>query len=191
MPAAGDRLVIRQIAPPDTIGGGSVIDPAPRKHGPSAAVVGRLAARERGEAPPGDAEPDARVPAAPRPPELDGAALGLAELLRADGREPRTDADLAAAAGLSPAEAAARLRELERAGRVVRVARNLHFDRDALATLTTAAVSVCEEEAEVTIASVRDRLGTSRKYAQALLEHMDAQRITVRRGDAHVLRGRA
>ncbi|MBV9465586.1 MAG: selenocysteine-specific translation elongation factor, partial [Solirubrobacterales bacterium] len=33
MPAAGDRLVVRQIAPPDTIGGGVVLDPHPRKHG--------------------------------------------------------------------------------------------------------------------------------------------------------------
>ena len=30
-------------------------------------------------------------------------------------------------------------------------------------------------------------LGTSRKYAQALLEHMDAERITRRVGDARVL----
>jgi selenocysteine-specific elongation factor len=35
---------------------------------------------------------------------------------------------------------------------------------------------------------VRDELGTSRRYAQALLEHLDAQRITRRAGDAHVLR---
>jgi selenocysteine-specific elongation factor len=40
----------------------------------------------------------------------------------------------------------------------------------------------------VTIAGVRDELGTSRKYAQAVLEHLDAARVTIRRGDAHVLR---
>ena len=32
--AAGDRLVVRRIAPPDTLGGGRVLDPHPRKHGP-------------------------------------------------------------------------------------------------------------------------------------------------------------
>ena len=37
VPAAGDRLVVRQIAPPDTLGGGRVLDPAPRRHGPSRA----------------------------------------------------------------------------------------------------------------------------------------------------------
>jgi len=41
----------------------------------------------------------------------------------------------------------------------------------------------------VTLAQVRDLLGTSRKYAQALLEHMDEERITRRVGDERVLRG--
>jgi len=40
----------------------------------------------------------------------------------------------------------------------------------------------------VTLAEVRDILSTSRKYSQALLEHMDAERITRRVGDARVLR---
>src|SRR5206468_7171327 len=47
--AQGDRLILRQVAPPDTIGGGRVIDASPRKHGPSDEVVERLGAIERGE----------------------------------------------------------------------------------------------------------------------------------------------
>src|SRR5439155_21716124 len=35
MALAGDRLVLRQIAPPDTLGGGVVLDAHPSKHGPS------------------------------------------------------------------------------------------------------------------------------------------------------------
>jgi len=31
VPAAGDRLVVRRVAPPDTLGGGRVLDPAPRR----------------------------------------------------------------------------------------------------------------------------------------------------------------
>ncbi|MGH3141197.1 MAG: SelB C-terminal domain-containing protein [Gaiellales bacterium] len=38
---------------------------------------------------------------------------------------------------------------------------------------------------------MRDRLGISRKYAQALLEAMDANGITRRVGDERVLRRRA
>jgi selenocysteine-specific elongation factor len=40
----------------------------------------------------------------------------------------------------------------------------------------------------VSLADLRDDLGTSRKFAQALLEHLDAERVTIRRGDQHVLR---
>ena len=40
----------------------------------------------------------------------------------------------------------------------------------------------------VTVAGVRDLFGTSRKYALALLEHMDQKKITVRKGNERVLR---
>ncbi len=40
----------------------------------------------------------------------------------------------------------------------------------------------------ITLAEVRDLFGTSRKYAQAVLEEMDARRITRREGEGRVLR---
>ena len=40
----------------------------------------------------------------------------------------------------------------------------------------------------VTVAQVRDELGSSRRFAVALLAHLDAERVTVRRGDVHVVR---
>ena len=49
--AAGDRLVVRRIAPPDTLGGGLVLDPRPRRHGPSRDLLVRLEQLARGEAP--------------------------------------------------------------------------------------------------------------------------------------------
>ena len=51
-------------------------------------------------------------------------------------------------------------------------------------------VAACERHGSVTIAQLRDALGTSRKHAQAILEHLDAQQVTRRRGDEHVLRSR-
>ena len=42
----------------------------------------------------------------------------------------------------------------------------------------------------MTIAQLRDALGTSRKFAQALLEHFDGEKVTRRVGDAHLLRRR-
>lgn len=45
-----------------------------------------------------------------------------------------------------------------------------------------------EENGKVSLAEVRDLFNTSRKYAQALLEHLDAIGITVRDGDFRKLR---
>ena len=182
VPAAGDRLVLRQVAPPDTIGGGEVVDPRPRKH-------------SRVEPRPADPEPgEYGPPAGPKSPadvsELSEEALALAQLLESDGAEPRAHGDLAAAAGLDPREAARLLSALERAGRAVRVAQNLHYAPGPLAELERRIVGLCERDGSTTIAAVRDELGTSRRYAQALLEHLDAKKITVRRGDEHALRRR-
>ena len=40
---------------------------------------------------------------------------------------------------------------------------------------------------KVSLAEVRDMFQTSRKYAQALLEHLDGEKITRRVGDERVL----
>jgi selenocysteine-specific elongation factor len=44
-------------------------------------------------------------------------------------------------------------------------------------------VAIVESEGEITLARLRDELHTSRKFAQALLEHLDAARVTRRRPD--------
>ena len=191
VPLAGDRLVLRRLAPPATIGGGLVVDPEPRRHGGDPEQVARLRALARGELPAAaPAEPEAEARALPAAALPDPSAPLIAELLRADGRRPRPDTELAAAAGLSAREAARALRALERAGAAVRVARNLHFDPEPLAELRQRVVAICERDGEATVAGVRDELGTSRRYAQALLEHLDSERVTRRVGDAHVLRTR-
>jgi Elongation factor SelB, winged helix len=66
----------------------------------------------------------------------------------------------------------------------------LHFDSAALDRLTALVAEFCRRERSVTMARIRDQLGTSRRYAQVLLEHLDADKVTVRRGDVHVLRER-
>src|SRR2546423_1842437 len=71
-----------------------------------------------------------------------------------------------------------------------RVGRNLHFPPEPLAQLEARVVAICERDGSATIAGLRDELGTSRKYAQALLEHLDRTKVTRREGDAHVLRRR-
>ena len=44
-----------------------------------------------------------------------------------------------------------------------------------------------EEDGSITVAQVRDMFQTSRKYALALMEHLDAIGVTKREGDQRVL----
>jgi len=179
VPARGDRVVIRALAPPDTLGGGVVLDPAPRRHGPSRDLLARLARLERGEPEPAPA-PAAPAAPAPRPRELPPLtpALALEARLRAAGHEPPLDEDPAALAALRAH------------GRAVRLGPAMHIHPDALAEVQRRLVALLERDGAITLAGLRDELGTSRKYAQALLEHFDAARVTLRVGDTRVLRGR-
>jgi selenocysteine-specific elongation factor len=287
VPAAGDRFVLRQIAPPDTIGGGVVIDPGPHKHGAGPMHVERLRALssddplERvaaalAEAPSGlgprDADPallerlrdekraqrvgDERtlrwfapsrfeevrariaakleLEASGRPLSrgaladaagvdaesagtlIDGlVAEGVAQplgpgyvaagradagdeelapelrrLLAADGIEPRGPEALAEALGAAPERVRKALERLSLGNGVVRVSPGVYFAPEALEKATETVIALCERDGSATIAGLRDELATSRKYAQALLEHLDAEKLTRRVGDEHVLRNR-
>jgi selenocysteine-specific elongation factor len=183
VPARGDRLVIRSLAPPDTLGGGVVLDPQPRRHGPSRDLLVRLTRLERGEDPepaaaPAETKPE---PAAPEPVELTPRQRKLEERLRAAGNTPPLDSELDAGD----------LAALRSAGRAVRLGASMHIHPEPLAAVEDRVVELIERDGEVTIAGLRDDLGTSRKYAQALLEHCDAARITLRVGDRRVLRRRS
>ena len=174
----GDRLVIRALAPPDTLGGGVVLDAAPRRHGPSRDLLARLAALARGEEPQAAPAPQQPEPARAAPPPLTGAALDLEVRLREAGAEPPLDDDPAA------------LALLRAHGRAVRLGPAMHVHPDALADVSRRLVAAIERDGSITLARARDELGTSRKYAQAYLEHLDAAHVTLRRGDERVLRRR-
>ena len=282
VPAAGDRFVLRQVAPPDTLGGGTVVDPRPRKHGPGKEHARRLRAiasgdplealrlelegarsgvgpeageellaqlEQAGEATVAGGAPrrwftpaamaDARrdllhalasaaagpgalarmagleVPAvsavladlltegvvrerdgvfavgATQPTLDDPLARRLAEAVRADGTAPRAPDALAAAVGVDRAAAVRALDSLAAEGVLVRLRPGVYLDPEALEAARRAVVAACELDGSITIAQLRDSLGTSRKHAQAILEHLDARRITRRRGDEHVLRSGA
>jgi selenocysteine-specific elongation factor len=185
VPAGGDRLVVRQIAPPDTLGGGRVLDPRPRRHGPSRDATARLERLSRGEP---DPEPTGRAHQAPRMPSearpvkaLTSSALEVERRLKEAGVEPPLDSELDAGD----------LTALRDAGRAVRVSKALHYHADVLAEIRGRLVEIAGRNGgAITLAQLRDELGTSRKFAQALLEHFDSEKVTIRRGDEHVLRRR-
>jgi selenocysteine-specific elongation factor len=181
--ADGDRLVVRSVAPPDTLGGGIVLDARARRHGRRPEIVARLERRARGEPEPATAPPPVVAAQAPSAaPVLGAEALALAQRLLEAGHEPPALAELGGAAEL-PA--------LRAAGVAVRVGRDRYAHRDALAAVAVRVAAIVDAEGAITLARLRDELGTSRKHAQALLEHLDAARVTKRLpDDSRVLRRR-
>jgi selenocysteine-specific elongation factor len=182
--AEGDHVVIRRPAPPDTLGGGVILDAAARRHGRRSDVLDRLRARRDGRP-----EPPAAPPAAtgerqePTAPVADPALLRRAEArLR--------DAGLALLSEAQLGEDAAALAALRAAGRAVRVSGTLYAHAEVAAATQEHIVALLEREGSASLAEVRDALGTSRKPAQAFLEHLDAERVTRRLpDDRRVLRG--
>jgi selenocysteine-specific elongation factor len=71
--------------------------------------------------------------------------------------------------------------------RVVKVVNDVVFTADAYKDMANRVIAHLEANGKISLAEVRDMFRTSRKYAQALLEYMDSQRITRRTGDDRVL----
>jgi selenocysteine-specific elongation factor len=126
----------------------------------------------------------------------DGASLRLPEfhVTLDPGRRHKADAFLAALrdqpyAPPGPHELALdaeTLAALEHSGDVVRVADGVYFAPDAWNALVRETLALIDSEGAITLARFRDHFGTSRKYAQATLEHFDRLRYTRRVGDNRV-----
>jgi selenocysteine-specific elongation factor len=181
MARPGDRVVVRSIAPPDTLGGGIVLDAAPRRHGRRAEILARLERLRRGESEPEPIHaPDPAPASPPASAALPPSALALEERLRAAGHEPPNESDL------DPAD----LRALREAGRAVRIGRAMYAHPDAVAAVRARVEALIAADGAITLARLRDELATSRRYAQALLEHLDAERVTKRLPDDSRVRRR-
>jgi selenocysteine-specific elongation factor len=73
-------------------------------------------------------------------------------------------------------------------GRLVRVSESVLFLRETYEEMLGRVVAHIKLEGSITVAEVRDMFQASRKYALALMEYLDDQRITKRVADARVLR---
>jgi selenocysteine-specific elongation factor len=210
--ADGDRIVVRRLSPPDTLGGGVILDAAAAKHGRRPDALDRLRARRdgRADAPAGGQSPTASQPGrpgsarharrergqspavlagpsggqspAPTPQELEAAARAEARL---------RDAGIGLLSEAQLGDDAAGLPALRTDGRAVRISGQLYAHADVAADVRTKIVALLEHAGSVSLPEVRDALATSRKPAQAFLEHLDAERVTRRLpDDRRVLRTR-
>ena len=109
------------------------------------------------------------------PPELEREAGQLLEALQAAGTQPPW---------VEPTPA---MRLLVKRKDAVELGGSLFAARGAAESVLERIKTICTEEGEISLAELRDSLGTSRKYAQAWLEYSDAAGVTSRTGDVRVL----
>ena len=102
----------------------------------------------------------------------------LEAALAANPISPPAPADL----GLDPEVTAALLDR----GDLVKIAPDIYYARATYDQLVARVLAVIDERGSITVADVRDRFGTTRKYAVPLLEHLDEVRVTRRQGDLRV-----
>ena len=73
-------------------------------------------------------------------------------------------------------------------GKVAKVSETVVFGAPAYEEMVEGIILHLKSNGKITVAEVRDLFNTSRKYALALMEHLDQRRITRRVGDERVLR---
>ncbi len=73
-------------------------------------------------------------------------------------------------------------------GRLTAVSQEVIFRREDYDAMVAKIKSALAQNGQISLAEVRDLFNTSRKYAQALLEHLDAIGVTMRDGDFRKLR---
>ncbi len=105
-------------------------------------------------------------------------------LLRAFGQNPYSPPSLADCETSLGAELLASVIEQ---GQLIKISDSVVLDADTYQRMTRAIVDYLRLHGRITLAQVRDLFSTSRKYAQAILEHLDEKRVTKRIGDERVL----
>lgn len=109
-----------------------------------------------------------------------------ARLLEALGGNPFAPPSLAEAMQRTGAGAEV-VRALAQRGDLVRLSDDIAFTRDAFSNAVNIVKEVIAANGSVTVAQLRDRMGASRRPMLALLEHLDATKVTRRIGDQRVL----
>jgi len=125
-------------------------------------------------------------------PRLTQRQEAIAAQLRADamiaGLEPPTPRDWAGNLGVDPGELREVLAHLVRDGSLVQAPGDFWFDRISVEELRAKVIAHLETHGALETPAYKELIGTTRKYAVPLMELFDAEHLTVRRGEARVLR---
>ncbi len=114
----------------------------------------------------------------------------LLAALRSAPLSPPSPEEVAQADGLDLDLTRSMTRLLLEEGEAVEVAENVILSRDAIEEARRRLREHLEKEGALTASQAKTLLGSSRKYIIPLLEHLDREGFTLRRGDVRVLRSK-
>lgn len=120
--------------------------------------------------------------------DVEGLKKALQEKLDAGGLTPPRDKELAEEVGLDLKKVVSALKLLVADGPVVKVAEGLHFSRQAIDALEKDVLAHFETEKHLDAQQFKKLTGASRKFTIPLGEYFDKEKLTMRVGDARVLR---
>ncbi len=80
------------------------------------------------------------------------------------------------------------LQALIETGQLIQLSEDVLFEHAVYEEMQTAVIDHIKENGSITLAELRDKFDTSRKYAVAVLEYLDQTGVTLRRDDKRVLR---
>ncbi len=106
-------------------------------------------------------------------------------LLEAFRRQPYTPPSMADSVAMADPEL---ISALMYQGTLVRLNEDVLLLKEVYDEMVAGIVAHIKEHGSMTVAQVRDKYNTSRKYALAIMEYLDQQKITRRVGDERVLR---
>jgi selenocysteine-specific elongation factor len=119
--------------------------------------------------------------------EEEGARRSIEEAFRCAGLNPPTLEQVCREAAIPADRGQALYHVLVREGRLVRLRGGLTFHADALAALRERLLNFRIRSETIDIAAFKDLSGTTRKNAIPLLEYLDAERVTRRRGSERLI----
>jgi len=127
-------------------------------------------------------------------PELGDADRKLIDRIVAESEafalEPPSERDWSEALGIPRERLQDLLAHLKREGRLVRAPGDLWFSSTAVAELRDRIVKHFETQKRLDTKDYKALIGTTRRTAVPLMEYFDDEHLTIRSGDARVLRGR-
>ncbi|MGI5864666.1 MAG: selenocysteine-specific translation elongation factor [Myxococcales bacterium] len=113
----------------------------------------------------------------------------IARALSEAGLTPPYVAELPKLLGAPQAKVLSAVKLLEKQGTLVRVNQELYFDAAGVAGLRERLVAFLREHERITTQQFKELVGATRKYTIPLGEYFDREKVTLRVGDARVLRG--